>query len=1265
MSTRLALRCALLAAALFVACSSEQSAPTSTQTSSESDGFSTPGKTSPAISLGRTGAQLAFMATNAGLQAQAERYAASVADAGFWEFRAPLVQGNLRLETVAAGRAATVAAKPGHAQLGPDGQVIVPRGDFEEQLRSTPLGVEQSWHFAKRPAGKGDYVLRIAVSGLPYLGKTPSGHHFGVDRDRPGLRYGSATFVDATGTETGVQVGYEAGALVLRLAESVLDQAAFPAVLDPLLGVESELDVPVFETRAGASGNPSAAFNGTHFLVAYEEQALGQAPISIQIARTTAEGSVIDGAGTKLGDGFTPTVASDGKDFLVSYFVKSPTDNVRFSLVAQRVSAAGARIGSALALADNAVQGVTRAGAQQYGTYAVQPGKVASAFGAGTYLVVYETDTGDVYGRRVSTAGVVSPAFVLTTGVGTQSSPSVAFNGTHFLATWQDSRANQAISAVRIAPDGTLLEPLGIAVTNNGTRPQVASDGVGFVVAWHRSPVATTSTIHAARVDATGTVVDTTPIALPTPAGAVAAGVSVTWDGSSYLLAWQTGAIGTRSVFGTRLAAAGNVIDNPAFMMLNEYSDSFEPRAVGGPAGTALVFARAGTGGSGEPGYAYSSVRAAPISAGALKSPGRFVVSVTATSNTPIAAATSSAGQFVAWKGNGKILGTRLSDAGAILDVPSKVLLPPPFQDKEIAMASDGTNFAMAASFVDGVGGIQLLRFDAKGTYLGFVGLNGKSPQGPAIAFDGTEYLVVWSDTRNGVERDIYGARITPDGILLDPTGIAICTVTKNQVSPAVASNGNGFFVVWDDPRSGLGADASDIYGARVARDGTVLDANGFAISTANVGQHAPSVAFDGKDYVVAWEDGRNDALEPGIYAARVTTLGVLVDKKGVALSNGPGAKRKPSIAATGDGQTLLAAWEDTRLGHVDIRGTWLAQGLRVLDPDGAILAGGEGDELVPRLSIGRGGRNVLAYGRASPFTGTPQATIRMLEAGLGVGQACASSDACALRFCADGFCCEEACDKACRTCGATPGKCTNVAQAEDPGTCSGANSCNATGECAKKLGNVCARGTDCASGFCTDGVCCDSACSGGCDVCNVVPGKCTIVPAGDTGANPSCLPGVCDGRSAQCTASCTTDAQCSPGTYCASDGQCRAACANDAECPKGAACDVATRRCIARARCIDDRTLESQEVRTSCAPYRCTDAACGTRCTSVADCASPAACDADGRCVLPTADPPASGCSQSRGSTPGLVDSSLFGLAVGLALRRRKRRRGAHSART
>ena len=158
----------------------------------------------------------------------------------------------------------------------------------------------------------------------------------------------------------------------------------------------------------------------------------------------------------------------------------------------------------------------------------------------------------------------------------------------------------------------------------------------------------------------------------------------------------------------------------------------------------------------------------------------------------------------------------------------------------------------------------------------------------PALGFDGTNCLAVWQDNRNKPgEPDIYGARVTPDGAVLDTSGFLISLSARGQYAPAVGFDGKNFLAVWEDDRDGY----TDIYGARVTPGGTVLDPDGIAICTAQNNQYSPAIAFDGTNYLVAWEDCRSDT-SGDIYGARVTPGGAVLDPNGVAISRccGPAA---------------------------------------------------------------------------------------------------------------------------------------------------------------------------------------------------------------------------------------------------------------------------------------------------------------------------------------------------------------------------------------
>ena len=106
----------------------------------------------------------------------------------------------------------------------------------------------------------------------------------------------------------------------------------------------------------------------------------------------------------------------------------------------------------------------------------------------------------------------------------------------------------------------------------------------------------------------------------------------------------------------------------------------------------------------------------------------------------------------------------------------------------------------------------------------------------PAVAFDGTNYLVVWEDSR-AAQADVYGARVTTSGQVVDDQGgIPIGVAASFQVAADVAFSGTSYLVVWSDSRNGN----VDTYAARVSPGGTVLDPFGIAIGE----QHGRARAF-------------------------------------------------------------------------------------------------------------------------------------------------------------------------------------------------------------------------------------------------------------------------------------------------------------------------------------------------------------------------------------------------------------------------------------
>jgi len=197
----------------------------------------------------------------------------------------------------------------------------------------------------------------------------------------------------------------------------------------------------------------------------------------------------------------------------------------------------------------------------------------------------------------------------------------------------------------------------------------------------------------------------------------------------------------------------------------------------------------------------------------------------------------------------------------------------------------------------------------------------------PAVASTGTVSFVTWADSRSGLS-DIYGTIVSNGGVVQQPSGIAISTSSGDETHPAVAAGGSEFFVVWDySIPSGF-----DIYGARVSSGGVVLDPSGIVISTSIFDQRYPGVAYSGSNYLVAWEDTRAGVF-PDIYCARLNVGGTVLDTSGIRISDGTQTEDWCAVAYSGS--SYLVAWEDNRYGPFDIFAARVTTGGIVLDPGG------------------------------------------------------------------------------------------------------------------------------------------------------------------------------------------------------------------------------------------------------------------------------------------------------------------------------------------
>ena len=232
----------------------------------------------------------------------------------------------------------------------------------------------------------------------------------------------------------------------------------------------------------------------------------------------------------------------------------------------------------------------------------------------------------------------------------------------------------------------------------------------------------------------------------------------------------------------------------------------------------------------------------------------------------------------------------------------------------------------------------------------------------PVVALGGAQHLVVWSDQRAG-RGLLFGARVELDGTLRDPHGIRIFddpSMPSDHVTaarPNVASDGEDFLVVFDVN--------GEIRGVRVNHLGVVLDPGGILLSS-GAGNGFPTVSFDGGSYLVAWTRQDAGALNDDLYRARVAPDGTVLDPGGALLGVPDG--RYPDLAF--DGTNHFMTWfADTPGGGCQIFGARISPAGATLDPSGIPIASTVGWcshwFLRPRVSFD--GTNLVVLGLADP----------------------------------------------------------------------------------------------------------------------------------------------------------------------------------------------------------------------------------------------------------------------------------------------------------
>ena len=494
------------------------------------------------------------------------------------------------------------------------------------------------------------------------------------------------------------------------------------------------------------------------------------------------------------------------------------------------------------------------------------------AFDGTNYLVAWRDGRveggaggGDIYAARVTPDGAVLdpdgvPVFV---GQGTQRDPTIGFDGTNYLVAWTNLWADVDVYGTRVSPAGAVLDPESIRIAAGPgvqeEEPAVASDGDNYLVVFGRAGSGASYDLYGTRVSPDGVVVDSEGIPISTQAGNQFR-PNLAFDGTNYLVVWDDARSGDIDLYGARVSSGGSVLDPGGFPVSSE-PDTQDQVALAFD-GTNYVVVWQDFRSSSEHDDVYGA-RVSP--AGEVLDPSG--ISLVGAVNPEAAPAIGFDGTnyLVVWDDTRRdqapdLYGARVSQSGQLLD-GSGFEIASANDERAPTVAFNGTNYLVTWEEDHVFSGehsvwISAARVSPQGEVLdpgGFTVSNQAWYQfRPFVASDGADFLVAWarSPDRSGVARDVWSARVSAGGVVLDPNAILICQVPGNEDPSAVSFDGTNYLVVWDDQRSG-----NHIFGARVSPAGSVLDPGGLPISSMSGSQDLAAAAFDGTNYLLAWQE--------------------------------------------------------------------------------------------------------------------------------------------------------------------------------------------------------------------------------------------------------------------------------------------------------------------------------------------------------------------------------------------------------------------------
>lgn len=647
----------------------------------------------------------------------------------------------------------------------------------------------------------------------------------------------------------------------------------------------------------GLQDRPRVAWNGTAWLVLYQSQEPvdGYYGTRVRAVRVSAAGQVLDATPLTLPAGaFTPDtiglqLSGQAGQWLVTRCLYH-ADGYGTYLSGQRIGGNGQFLDAAPTMLMDWVYGQT-----------------VTVVGPGEYLVAGPdwNNSAVTKARRIATTGApVGASFTVP-------SADIAGNGSEYYVTWVADFVNLVGS--RLSATGTLLTPAGTLLVPGYTiyhDQTLAHDGTNWWLLWGAA-----DQWRSLRVNAAGTRLDVAGgLALPITIGGninqAYAPQLAARPGGGVHMAWYDLRVALGSdanVFVLPISATN--VPGVERCASTGTRNQREPDLAAGPDGSVAIV------------YVSEHANDDHVLLRMLGADGQAL----AAAPVEVASAPVIGRARVAWSGTQFLV---TWDQGASGSTPTLVKARRLLADGAFVDAQPLDVMTGFDPDVEALGGdflVAAARFDASPQFIytwmriidGGTGAfrnaatelgGGYVSVGPRVRSDGTRWVVTYHSqwSHNDSASDAIYNFVSPNGAFTSALNPA--TTSGASGTPDVAFSGSVYLFVW---RNNSLANANNYIAGRIMdAAGNFLTGN-FTIAEAGGRQLCPTVGWDGTDFIVVWDDQRNQEAffdeRTDIYGARVTPAGVVRDPSGFAIHSGAQGDASAALLSRANGVSYVA----------------------------------------------------------------------------------------------------------------------------------------------------------------------------------------------------------------------------------------------------------------------------------------------------------------------------------------------------------------------